>query len=137
MKALGLDERHEWPVFFAKVKDLMNDPVTKDARGLRIGISRLIQTLPMTVNSAFVKTWEWPQRLSGMTPYGFRIHQIAQRVLCRAGCIDLEVWGDKLFIRLNLQPETIQFPIRNGEMIRIPVPINETRCLPKTPADQL
>lgn len=137
LKALGLDQRHPWPVFCAKVKELMNDPATKDARGLTYWDQSLEPDAEDDREARLRQNVEVLQRLNGMTPYGLRIHQIAQRVLRRrGGCIDLEVWGDKLFVRLNLQPETIQVPISGGQTVRVPVPINETRRL-KTAATQI
>lgn len=135
LKALGLDERHEWPIFFAKVKDLMSEPATKDEQGLTYWDRSLDPNSADDREDRLLQNVEVLQRFNGTAPYGLRIHQIAQRVLGRrGGCIDLEVWRDKLFVRLNLQPETIQIPIGNGELVRIPVPINETRRLAKTPA---
>lgn len=137
LKALGLDERHEWPVFCVKVKELMSDAATKDAEGLTYWDRALDPDSPDDREDRLLQNVEVLQRLNGMTPYGLRIHQIAQRVLGRrGGCIDLEVWGDKLFIRLNLQPETIQIPVGSDQTMRVPVPINETRRLPKTQAEQ-
>lgn len=137
LKALGLDERHEWSAFFGKVKELMSDPATRDERGLSYWDQSLDADAQDDREQRLLQNVEVLQRLNGMTPYGLRIHQIAQRVLGRrGGCIDLEVWGEKLFIRLNLQPETIQIPIAGGQTMRVPVPINETRRLPKTPAEQ-
>jgi len=137
LKTLGLDQRHPWPTFCTKVKELMSDPATKDARGLTSWDQSLEPVAEDDREERLLQNVEVLQRLSGMTPYGLRIHQIAQRVLRRrGGCIDLEVWGDKLFVRLNLQPETIQVPISGGQTMRVPVPINETRRL-KTPAAQI
>jgi len=130
LKAMGIDERHEWPAFCAKVKELMSDPATKDAQGLTHWDRSLDPDAPDDREDRLLQNVDVLQRFSGMTPYGLRIHQIAQRVLRRrGGCIDLEVWGDKLFIRLNLQPETIQVPVAGGQTMRVPVPINETRRL--------
>ena len=142
LKALGLDERHEWPDFHAKVQQLMSDPTTKDDQGRTLW-ERSVDQDADEGNARLLQNVEVLQRHNGMSPYGLRIHQIGQRVLRRRGaCIDLEVWGNKLFIRLNLQPETIQVPIGGARMARVPVPINETRRLtthapqPEAPAAQ-
>lgn len=136
LKALGLDQRHEWPAFHAKIRQLMSDPATKDARGRTLWERSIDPDAQDDGEARLLQNVEVLQRLNGMSPYGLRIHQIAQRVLRRRGaCIDLEVWGDQLFIRLNLQPETILIPISGGQTTRVPIPINETRRL-TTPAPQ-
>lgn len=137
LKTLGLDQRHEWPVFSAKVKELMSDPATKDAEGLTHWDRSLGPDAPDDREDRLLQNVQVLQRLSGMTPYGLRITQIAQRVLGRrGGCIDLEVWGDKLYVRLNLRPQIIQIPTGAGEMMRIPVPINEVARLRASTAEQ-
>lgn len=134
LKALGLDQRHDWPLFFGKVQELMSHPSTKDANEQTFWDRSLDPDSLDDREGRLLENVEVLQRLKGMTPYGLRIHQIAQRVLGRrGGCIDLEVWGDKLVIRLNLQPETIQVPTSGGQTIRVPVPINETRRLDVKP----
>lgn len=143
LKSLGLNQAHAWPEFRAEVKRLMSKVKETDEKGNVVTLWDRFESKPSKsengrdVDGRLQQNCEVLQRLSGKTPYGYRINQIAQEVLDKPGaCIDIIVRevpnskGVKLskrFIRLNVNPTMVKIDLPRGESVSLPVPLNQTK----------
>lgn len=148
LKALGPDRRHSWDLFYAKVKELMSEvkQVGEDGKTVslwqRFSKKESRSDKGLDVDGRLQQNCEVLQRtgirliggvptLSGKTPYGYRINQVAQEVLRKPGAsIDIELEGVKTprkFIMLNLHPKMYRVALPNGESIRLPLAVNQTK----------
>lgn len=136
LKTLGMNRWHDFKDLFREIRRQMSAVETKDSEGQTLW-QRYIAKPSRSENGRDVygkvlQNIEVMQRVTGKSPYGLKVNQVAQEVLGLAGaCIDIahkDVKGEPVYVRLNTRPENfLRITTQSGKKYRVALPLNELK----------